>query len=488
MSSRRTSFSILKRCSRLAFLLPLSAGLIQAYQTFTTLQSFDGTDGAPTYSALVQASSGDLYGTTVDGGANDNHGTIFKITPSGTLTTVYSFCSQSMCADGAHPYAGVVQATNGDLYGTTTYGGAYSEGTIFKMTPSGTLTTLHSFCSQSACADGAFPYAGLAQAANGDLYGTTSGHGAFGGGTIFKITSSGTLTTLYSFCALGGACIDGDSPKTGLVQARNGEFYGTTGFGGAYGGGTIFKITASGALTTLYSFCSRAGCSDGDYPNAGLVQGIDGDLYGTTTYGTNNRGTIFKIIPGGTFTSMYSFCSQTGCSDGTTPGAGLTQGIDGELYGTTGEGGAKQRGTVFKMTPTGTLTTVYSFCALKSCADGIYPYAGLVQDTNGDFYGTTQGGGANGCCYGTVFRLSVGLDAFLETRPVIGTAGEAVTILGSNLTSATSVTFIGVAAEFTVVSASEISTTVPAGATTGKVQVMTPSGKLSSNMAFEVVP
>src|ERR1039458_171858 len=189
--------------------------------------------------------------------------------PAQTLTTLYSFCSQSGCADDANPTAGLVQATNGDLYGTTSGFPNGNNGTVFKITPGGTLTTLYGFCSQSGCTDGAAPYAGLVQAANGDLYGTTQYGGTNGDyGTVFKITPSGTLTTLYSFCSQTN-CADGDEPVAGLVQAANGDFYGTTGGGGAnvyYG--TVFKITPSGTLTTLYNFCPQSGCTDGGNPDA----------------------------------------------------------------------------------------------------------------------------------------------------------------------------------------------------------------------------
>src|SRR5208283_2780235 len=203
-----------------------------------------------------------LYGTTEEGGANCTPlgcGTVFKITPGGMLSTLHSFDG----TDGANPFTGLVQATNGDLYGTTGSGGK-GYGTVFKITPSGTVTTLYSFCSQSNCTDGEHP-SGLVQATNGDLYGTTATGGVdwpYGWGTVFKITPSGTLTTLYSFCSQS-KCADGESPGAGLVQATNGDLYGTTYSGGAFGGGTVFKITPSGTLTTLYSFCSQSNCSDG---------------------------------------------------------------------------------------------------------------------------------------------------------------------------------------------------------------------------------
>src|ERR1039457_5075208 len=371
--------------------------------------------------------------------------------PAQTLTTLYSFCSQSGCTDGNWPEARLVQATNGDLYGTTIYGGVApfnNSGTVFKITLSGTLTTLHRFCSQTNCPDGNLPLAALFQAANGDFYGTTSGGGTSGNyGTVFKITPGGTLTTLHSFCSQTN-CTDGEYPFAGLVQATNGDFYGTTVFGGANDHGTVFKITPSGTLTTLYRFCSQTHCADG-YGPQGLVQDTDGDFYGTTNQGGANHdsGTVFKITLGGTLTTLYSFCSQSPCTDGKYPEA-LVQATDGNLYGTT----SGNDGTVFKITPSGMMTPVYRFGSQSPCTDGFEPRAALVQDTNGDFYGTTVGGGANGA--GTVFRMSVGLGPFVKTQPTSGNLGAAVKILGTNLTGATSVSFNGTAAVFEVVSSS----------------------------------
>jgi uncharacterized repeat protein (TIGR03803 family) len=335
------------------------------------------------------------------------------------------------------------------------------KGTVFKIIQGGTLTTLYCFCSQSGCPDGN--------------------------------SSLAALTTLYSFCSQSG-CTDGDAPYAGLVQATDGNFYGTTVYGGANGGyGTVFKITPGGTLTTLYSFCSQSGCTDGAFPEAGLVQAANGDLYGTAEYGgakaNANSGTVFKITPSGTLTTLYSFCSQGAypyCTDGRNPYAGLVQAANGDFYGTTLVGGTNRGGTVFRITPGGTLTTLYSFCSQSGCTDGAFPEAGLVQDTNGDFYGTTSSDGSNNS--GTVFRLSVGLGPFVKPRPPYGKVGAAVKILGTNLTGATSVGFNGTAAVFEVVSSSEITTTVPAGSSSGKVQVVTPSGTLSSNASFLVVP
>jgi uncharacterized repeat protein (TIGR03803 family) len=472
-----------------------TTGIAVSAQTFTTLHSFDNTDGAYPYPALVQATDGNLYGTTNGGGVNGG-GTIFKISPSGTLRTLYGFCSESGCTDGENPVGGLVQANNGDLYGTTTGGGANGGGTIFKISPGGTLTTLYSFCSKSGCTDGDYPNAALVQATDENLYGTTYEGGTKGGGTIFKISPGGMLTTLYSFCPQSG-CTDGSYPVAALVQATDGNFYGTT--SGPNFQGTVFKITPSGALTTLYSFCAQSGCTDGANPQAALVQATDGKFYGTTSLGGTNCasiggcGTVFQISPSGTLTRLYSFCSQSGCTDGNSPFAGLVQATDGYLYGTTYAGGVKDDGMVFKIIPAGcssqicTPTTLYSFCSRSGCTDGKTPVAALVQDTNGKFYGTTVAGGAKGP-YGTVFSLSVGLGSFVEPVTYSGKVGNTIEFLGQGFTSATKVSFNGTAAIRKVVSGTYLTATVPNDATTGFVTVTTSGVTLKSNKIFRVIP
>jgi uncharacterized repeat protein (TIGR03803 family) len=449
-------------------------------QTFTTLHSFDGTDGRLSYAGLVQATNGNLYGTTYYGGAK-NSGEVFEITPGGTLTTLYSFCSKSGCTDGEYTYATPIQGTDGNFYGTTFLGGSKELGTVFKITPSGTVTTLHTF----GGSDGSQPLAGLVQATNGDFYGTTYMGGSEGKGEVFKIAPSGAVTTLHSFCSQS-RCTDGENPFAGLILGVDGNMYGTTfGGGGAKGFGTVFKITPSGTLTTLHSFCTQSGCPDGQFPQTGLVQATNGNLYGTTiSGGAYGDGTIFELTTSGTLTALYNVCSQSGCPDGNYLIAGLIQATDGNLYGIMDVGGANGSGTIFKITLSGTLTTLYNFCSQSGCTDGQYPGGGLVQATDGNLYGTTADGGANG--EGTVFSLSVGLGPFLEPQPAAAKIEATVNILGTNLTGATSVTFNGTAAKFTVLSSSEITTTVPSGATTGEVQVVTPNGTLSSNVSFRV--
>jgi uncharacterized repeat protein (TIGR03803 family) len=515
----------LAKIACIVFLFCATAGSSPA-QTFTTLASFDSSNGALPYDSLVQGLNGNFYGTTYWGGVNcasdDGCGTVFEITPAGELTTLYSFCSQTNCTDGYHPYAGLVLATNGNFYGTTKFGGANYEsycqdlgcGTVYELSPkpkagcpSGSNTgdgwcetVLYSFCTQTNCTDGYYPEAGLVQATNGNFYGTTYGGGANGYGSVFKITPAGELTTLYSFCSqFFPYCTDGENPAAGLVQAANGNFYGTTEFGGASAGsyGTVFQITSGGRLTTLYSFCSQTNCTDGFDPAAVLVQATNGDLYGTTAAGGANCvsddgcGTVFEITLAGALTTLYSFCSQAGCADGEYPYAGLMLATNGNFYGTTLYGAAnssvtRSAGTVFEITPAGNLTTLYSFCSQGGCTDGESPQGGLVQATDGNFYGTTALGGADED--GVIFSLSVGLGPFVESEPTSGKVGKVVKILGTDLTGTTSVAFNGTAATFKVVSSTEITTTVPTGATTGTVEVTTPSGTLNTNVVFRVVP
>jgi len=469
----------------------LAATVVLCAQTLTTLYSFDGgANGSVPYGALIQGINGYLYGTTNGSEAPANgDGTIYKMTTSGKVKTLHSFCLKSGCADGNEALAGLVQDTNGAFYGTTTYGGANGYGTVFKITAGGKLTALYSFCSGAGCLDGESPTGTLILSTDGNLYGTTYYGGTYGHGTVYKITTSGALTTLYSFCSQNG-CADGANPTAGVIQATDGNFYGETDFGGTNGQGSLFKISATGALTTLYSFCSQPDCADGSQPVAGLVEGNDGNFYGTTTGfggGSTADGTVFKMTPTGGLATLHSFDG----TDGTNPEAPLIQATDGNFYGTTYQHGASpDGGTVFQITPSGTLTTLYNFCSQPNCADGLEPqFGGLLQDTNGDFYGVTAYGGTNdSCAYGcgTVFSLSIGLGPFVATRPTSGKVRAKVIILGTDLTGATAVSFNGTAATFKVVSSTEITTKVPKGATTGPVTVTTPGGTLTSNVAFQV--
>jgi uncharacterized repeat protein (TIGR03803 family) len=471
-------------------ILCVASSIAASSQTFQDLVFFNGPNGSDPFAPLVQGLDGNLYGATVYGGAN-NYGTIFKMSSSGQFTMLYSFCAQASCPDGNYP-DGLTLATDKNFYGAT-YGNNNNPGTIFRFTPSGKLTTLYTFCSKPNCADGVLPQAILFQATDGNLYGTTNVGGTHGQGTIFKISLSGKLTTLYSFCAQTN-CADGAQPYTGLIQASDGNFYGTTAFGGnstnvcvsqVPGCGVVYKITPAGKLTILYNFCTQANCADGSIPQGRLLQATDGNFYSTTDGGgPNDAGTIYKITPSGKLTTLHTFCVST-CTDGGIPYAGLIQATDGNFYGTAVIGGPKGYGVVFQLTPSGRFTTLHGF----DDNDGSSPAAELMQTTDGNFYGSTQQG-VLACCNhpfdGTVFRVGMGLSPFVETLPSFGKVGAKVTILGTDLTGTTSVTFNSTPATFTVVSASEIIATVPTDATTGKVEVTTPQGNLASNLSFRV--
>jgi uncharacterized repeat protein (TIGR03803 family) len=461
-------------------ILIFAAGLATSSpaQSFKTLVSFDNTDGGvPVYMSLIQGADGNLYGTTGYGGTN-KMGTVFKISATGALTSLYDFCTQANCADGSFSFSSLALGRGRNFYGTTKLGGANGQGTVFRITAAGVLTTLHSFNTT----DGAEPFAGVVLARDGNFYGTTAYGGANNIGTVFKMSPAGAFTTLHSF-----AGSEGSSPYGALVQGTDGNFYGTTLLGGTSGGGTVFKMAPSGALTTLYSFCAQSSCADGEYPYDTLIQAADGNFYGTTEAGGTmggcgalNCGTAFRITPVGTLTTFYNFCNGLGCNSGYFPTAGLVQGTDGNFYGAANYGGDFSQGAVFRLTPTGTLTKLHSF----SGSDGLYPSGALLQATNGRFYGATfQGGTSN---EGTVFEVSVGLGPFVETEPASGKVGASVLILGNNLTSATSVDFNGTPAAFTVISGSAISTTVPSGATSGPVAVNTTTGTLTTNVVFRV--
>jgi uncharacterized repeat protein (TIGR03803 family) len=470
-------------------------------QTITTLALFDGFNGAGPYTApLVQGTDGNFYGTTAYGGANcfpSGCGTIFKVTPQGAITTLYSFCTQEYCADGSYPYARLVLAPDGNFYGTTTQGGTdFHGGTVFKINPSGTLTTLYNFCSQTNCTDGSYPSGGLLQATDGNFYGTTFMGGVGdaqycngGCGTVFKISTKGVFTSIHNFT---GFAAEGSGPSAALIQARNGNFYGTTTNGGAYNTcnlacGTVFEITPTGTLTTLHSFAGYP--SDGSAPYGSLVLGPDDTFWGSTSGGgSGDYGTIFKITASGTLSIVYNFCSLANCADGGQPESGLVF-AGGNLYGNAVRGGLYAVGSIFKITPqTGAFSTLYSFCSqgYPACPDGSFAYAGLLQATDGSFYSSMFQGGDTSCSCGTVFDFALGLKPFVEALPGSGKTGAKVQILGTNLSTATAVSFNGAAAQFAVKLSSLIVADVPQGATSGYVTVTTATGILKSNAAFNV--
>jgi len=463
-------------------------------QTVTDFANFDGVDGArPFGQTVTQATNGRFYGaTTYSGGASgiDGMGNVYELTPSGKLSNFYSFCSLANCADGANPIGTPILGSDGNLYGVTAFGGSDAagttgSGTVYKLTLEGKLTTLYAFCPTLPCSDGLNPN-GIIQASDGNLYGATGGGGQFNDGTIFEITSTGEFKSLYSFCSLAD-CVDGGAPQAPPIQGNDGNFYGTTVAGGSENGGVFYELTASGTYTVLHNFCylPRANCPEGATPGP-IVQDASGNFFGTTYQGGSHAGnaygfgTVFKITPANQFSVLQSFNILNA-----HPSWGVLLANDGNLYGST-QGSVVtgiNNGTLFEITPENKFTELYAFGEAYPGSNVNTPF---FQGTDGNLYGTTTYGGVVPYNYGTVFRLSNGLSPLVKTVPVRGTVGTSVLILGNHLTGSTSVTFNGVPAQFVVSKDSFIRAIVPAGATTGTVSVVTPSGTLNSNPQFVV--
>jgi uncharacterized repeat protein (TIGR03803 family) len=319
-----------------------------AHAQFTVLHNFSATVDGESPWGLVQASDGNFYGTTQFGGTT-NQGMAFVMTPAGTVTVLHNFSSAT---DGATPFSGLIQGTDGNFYGTTFRGGTAGAGIAFVMTPAGDVTVLHSFTGFTTT-DGASPAAGLIQATDGNFYGTTYSGGDSGVGTVFQMTPAGSVSVLHSFT---GA--DGSRPYAALIQGFDGQLYGMTSDGGASNFGTVFAISLTGTFNPLHPFSGGAG--DGATPYAALVQAIDGNLYGMTfAGGVSGLGTVFKITTGGTLTLLHSFSG--GAGDGANPYAALMQTSDLSFYGTTERGGSANAGTIFTMTFSGTTTIVHTF-------------------------------------------------------------------------------------------------------------------------------
>ena len=389
-----------KMMAALAALLTAVAIQSAHAQTFRLLYSFTGgSDGGYPLGGLLFDKEGNLYGTTGGGGAQGyctggyGCGTVFKLTPSGAETVVYSFTGSP---DGNGPWAGLVFGNGGDLYGTTYEGGTSGNcdggcGTVFRVTPAGKEKVLHSFTDNP---NGAGPRAGLVVGGKGNMYGTTTGGGDYpSGGTVFKVTSSGEYKVLHRF-------VDGHAGSyAGLTLDDRDNLYGTfAGAGDDYG--TVFRETTSGEEKVLYRFQGPLH-KDGYLPMAGLSLDARGNLYGTTVYGgPGGYGTVFKLTPSGKESVLYSFTNN---ADGGNPQAGLVRDAHGNLYGTTVWGGTYGCGTVFKVTPSGKETVLYSFA---DDGDGASPMAGLIFDDKGNLYGTTAGGCVDGDSAGTVFEIT----------------------------------------------------------------------------------
>jgi uncharacterized repeat protein (TIGR03803 family) len=469
----------------LAFATPTSSHA----QTYSALYEFGGKTGdpaSPQYSGIIaQGRDGNLYSTapaTPVGGLCSFCGAVFKITPSGTLTVVYYF--NDPAGSGYTPFGGLTLGTDGNFYGTTKAGGTFNLGTVFKITAGGTLTKLYDFgkC-KSPCVDGAYPIAPPVQGSDGNFYGTTpyTTNGT-NDGIVYKITPAGKFTILYVFNGSSGAF-----PNDPLIQGTDGNFYGTTTLGGKNLGstcvvrfasftcGTVFKMTPAGKVTFIYEFDKTHGAG----PIGPVIQGTDGNLYGTTSEGgTNGFGVVFKLTPAGVLTVLQDFNG----TDGKTPDAGLVQANDGAFYGVASAGGTLGFGTIFKITSTGTFKVLYNF----ENTHGATPEVTLFQHTNGILYGDTHSGDSHGD--GVFYSLNIGAAEFARLQPTSGNVGSSVGIFGQGFTGTKAVSFNGVNATPLSVTDTYLTVKVPSGAKTGTVTVVRPSGNLNSLQQFKVTP
>ena len=467
-------------CQALCLAFLFFSGVVQA-QTFSVLHDFGSNTGDPSkpaYSGIIaQGRDGNLYSTAPAGGACC--GALFQITPAGKLKNIHNFTGSNN--DGAFPQGGVTLGSDGNFYGTTYEGGSVTAGTVFKVTPGGTYTTLYSFTGGS---DGAYPFAPPVEGNDGNFYGTTTAGGnttacGSGCGTIYKITPAGVLTNLYQFDITHGY-----APYGPLVLGTDGNFYGTTTFGTSANAGVVFKISSTGKFALLFSFDN----AHGQTPFAGLVQGADGNFYGTTINGgSTGGGVVYKITPSGKLTVLHA---MNGTTDGARPFGGLALASDGNFYGANAYGGtvnsncADGCGTFFKITPKGAYSVLYKFDFTTGATSENTPF----QHTSGVAYGDSPVGGTgnvNPCVAGLcgVFYSwkNTTLPAFVSLLPYSGKVGKSVEFLGQGFNGTTSVSFGGTAAKFQIASDTYLTATVPDGATTGSVTVKISAGTLASN-------
>ena len=438
-------------------LFALGAPVLNA-QTYLDLHNFDGLGGGccPQYPfVLAQGRDGNVYGVTASGGTN-GIGVVFKITPAGTYSILHNFDT----VHGSTPIGGLTLGLDGNLWGTTEEGGAHGFGNIFRITPAGAFTVVYNFTGN---ADGGHPVSPLVIGSDGNFHGTSYP------GYSYKISTAGVFTA------------PGKIPGTTygpLLQAKDGSWYGVTEFDGTASAGTIYKITGA-TFTILHSFDG----TKGSYPIGGLVQAADGNFYGTTTAGgTANAGVVYRMTPSGTYTVVVNFQSKNPALNGYQSYAGLIKGSDGNLYGVTIWGGLYGYGVIFRLTTAGVYTKLYDFSA--PLGDGAYSTP--MQHTNGEIFGmTSRGGGTVG--HGVIYSFKDSLSPFVQVVNRGGVVGSTVQILGSGLSTASSVTFNGTPASFHVVSNTFLTALVPSGET-GFLTVTTSGGTMVSNSIFRVIP
>ncbi len=350
-------------------------------QSLKTLYNFGGgPDGGDPYASLIRDSAGNLY-STVDYGGTSYAGAVFKVDPKGNESVLHSF---SGGADGAYPFSALVRDSSGNLYGTTSQGGSANAGVVFKVDPSGKETVLHNF---TGGADGVIPIGGLLRDTAGNFYGTTSQGGTANFGVIFKVSPKGKETIVHTFT---GGAKDGKYPSyTSLLPGADGYFYGVTQEGGIADYGVVYKLSPSGKLTVLHSFAG--GTADGCDVLGTPFMDANGTLYGTTSScGPGGYGTVWKVNKYRKETVLHGFAGGT--ADGQYPLAGVIVDANGNIYGNTETGGESNLGTVYKISKAGKFSLLHSFAG----PDGKYPYGSFVMNSNGALFGTTQNGGSIG--------------------------------------------------------------------------------------------
>ena len=458
----------LRRCffSSVVFLLTVLLPFVPSLaQTVNVLYNFDGTVGSnPLNITLTQGRDGQLYGTTVYGGTS-NLGAIFKITPSGHATALHSFNG----TDGSQVWAGLTLGSDGNFYGTTFHGGTAGVGVLFKMTPTGTLTVLHNFANNGT--DGTLPVASPILASDGNLYGTTQNGGPNNAGTVYKLTPAGVFSIIYNLDSTIGSYA-AFSP----TQGSDGSLYLAALYGGGNGCGSLMKLSTAGVLINSYSLDCAA---NGGNPSGSLFQASDGNFYGATFNGGQySMGVLFKLSQNFAYSVLHNFGATF--SEGTNASGGVMQATDGNLYGLDYLGSTFGDGTIYDFSLSGTFNTLYDWTS------NVAAQGQVSQHTNGTLYGVTYQGGTNNL--GTVFSMNIGARAFVALVQYQGKSGGTAQILGQGFTGTTGVTFNGVpAASFKVVKDTYLTAVVPTGASSGPVVVTTPSGKLKSNRNFRVI-
>src|SRR5258708_2566789 len=445
------------RFSSFAFTLTLLSIFVRASlgQTVTEIYDFDGIAGSqPENVQLIQGQDGQLYGSAAVGGVN-GIGAIFKITPSGHATLLHSFNS----TDGTNPYAGLTLGVDGNFYGTTLIGGAADAGVLFRMTPTGGFTVLHNFMNNAT--DGASQSSPPILAADGNFYGTAQLGGPTAIGVVYKLLRVCAFTNYYYYQGPDGA-----TPLFPPTQGTDGSLYVPSYAGGNDSQcGTVVKMSTNGIAGNTFTF----DCTHGRNPFGPLLQAPDGNFYGAGQGGgSHSKGVLFKLSPNFDYTVLHNFGATV--DDGTDPGGGVIQATDGKLYGVAFRGGAPEAGTIYNYSAAGTgrYNTIFTF-QNRNDADGEF-----VQHTNGLLYGVTTGGGATGS--GTIYSLNLGLGPFIALVRYQGKVGSTAQVLGQGFTGTSSVTFNGVPASFTVVRDTYLTAIVPAGATSGPVMVTRSAG------------